>query len=417
MSKLLTVLRKEYLERVKSKSFVIGTVLGPALMSMLILLPVLLADKGGQDQKIVGVVDLTGAMFEPLQENLEARGQENVILKLIGDEPGNRMQLVDEMKRQILDEAMHSGMVIDEDFISTRGVSFYNQSVSALLLRENILEPAMNRLLRQGRFEASGVPDTLYNYLSERSNWSSIAITSEGEQEQHNEDMTAIMAMALIMIIYIMIIMYGNHTLTAVIEEKGSRMVEVLLSSISPEVLMLGKILGIGLAGLTQFSIWTGAFFFLSQQGVQMGEFTLEASFLTPLILVSFLLFFLLGFFLYATLYAGVGAMCNSVQDSQQFMFLNFGLVLPMMMLPLVMESPNSPLATGLSLVPLFSPVLMFMRVCLETPPFWQIGLSWGLMALSIWLTSRAAGKLFRVGILMYGAAPTWASLIRALRA
>jgi hypothetical protein len=140
------------------------------------------------------------------------------------------------------------------------------------------------------------------------------------------------------------------------------------------------------------------------------------ASFLTPVILVSFLLFFLLGFFLYATLYAGVGAMCNSVQDSQQFGYLNFGLILPMVMLPLVMENPNSPLVTILSLVPLFSPVLMFMRVCLETPPVWQILLSWVLMAGSIWITSRAAGKLFRVGILMYGASPTWASLVRALR-
>jgi ABC-2 type transport system permease protein len=228
--------------------------------------------------------------------------------------------------------------------------------------------------------------------------------------------MTAIMAVALIMIIYIMVIMYGNHMLTAVIEEKGSRMVEVLLSSLSPGSLMAGKILGIGLAGLTQFGIWTAAFFFLSRQGVQVGDFTIEASFLTPLILVSFLLFFLLGFFLYATIYAGVGAMCNSIQDSQQFMYLNFGLVLPMMMLPLVMENPNSPLATILSLIPLFSPVLMFMRVCVETPPMWQIGLSWVLMGLSIWVTSRAAGKLFRIGILMYGAAPTWASLARALR-
>ena len=118
---------------------------------------------------------------------------------------------------------MHSGMVIDEDFVTTRGVNFYNQSVSALLLRENILEPAMNRLLRQGRFEVSGVPDTLYDYLSAQSNWTSIAITAEGEQEQQNEDMTAIMAMAMIMIIYIMVIMYGSHTLTAVIEEKGSK--------------------------------------------------------------------------------------------------------------------------------------------------------------------------------------------------
>jgi len=417
MSKVYTVIRKEYLERVKSKSFVIGTVLGPALMSLMILMPVLLADKGGQDRKTVGVVDLTGSLFQPLQEILTEWDLENLTLELVGDDATSATESVDLLKQRILGEELHSGILISEDFVESKKVSFYNKSVSSLILREKTLAPAMSRLLRERRFESAGVPDTLYAYLAARSNWTSIAITDEGEQEQDNEDMNAIMAMALIMIIYIMVIMYGNHTLTAVIEEKGSRMVEVLLSSLTPESLMLGKIMGIGLAGLTQFAIWTGAFFFLSQQGVQLGEFTLEASFLTPVILISFLVFFLLGFFLYATLYAGVGAMCNSVQDSQQFMFLNFGLILPMMMLPLVMESPNSPLATILSLIPLFSPVLMFMRVCLETPPLWQIGLSWALMIISIWLTSRAAGKLFRVGILMYGASPTWASLIRSLRA
>ena len=417
MSKVFTVIRKEYLERVRSKSFVLGTVLGPALMSMMIFLPVLLADKGGQDEKTVGVVDLSGFLFVPLQEALADYGNENVTLELVGTEGSPGEDLTQELKQRIMADELNSGVVIPKDFLESRQVSFFSKSVSSMLLREKVLAPAMSRLLREGRFESAGVPDSLYSYLSARSEWTSISISAEGEEEHRNEDMNAVMAVALIMIIYIMVIMYGSHTLTAVIEEKGSRMVEVLLSSISPESLMLGKILGIGAAGLTQFSIWTAAFFLLSRQGVQVGGFTLEASFLTPLILLSFLVFFLLGFFLYATLYAGVGAMCNSVQDSQQFMFLNAGLILPMMMLPLVMENPNSPLATVLSLIPLFSPVLMFMRVCLETPPLWQIGLSWLLMGLSIWLTSRAAGKLFRMGILMYGAAPTWASLARALRA
>jgi ABC-2 type transport system permease protein len=225
------------------------------------------------------------------------------------------------------------------------------------------------------------------------------------------------MAFILILIIYIMVIMYGSHTLTAVIEEKGSRMVEVLLASVPPDKLMLGKVLGIGLAGLTQFAIWTAALFFASLQGFAIGGFVLDTSFLTPTILVCFLAFFLLGFFLYATLYAGIGAMCNSVQDAQQFQTpLAMGLVLPMMLLTLILRAPDSTLSVVLSLVPLFAPVLMFMRVVVQTPPVWQIALSWALMLLSIWLASRMAGKLFRVGILMYGAAPTWGSLGKVLR-
>jgi len=415
--KILTVIRKEYLERVKSKSFLIGTLLGPALMSMFIVLPVLLADKGGDVARTVGVIDPSGLYFDSLTESLIDRGEENVNLQLIETPTGTTDDALVAMKESILDESIHSGILISDDFLDSGKATFYKKSVSASFMLEEVLEPALNRVLREERFGAAEVPDTLYSYLVAETIWSNIGLTAEGGEEVQNEGVDIIMAIALIMIIYMMVIMYGSHTLTAVIEEKSSRMVEVLLASISPEDLMLGKIMGIGLAGLTQFAIWSGTLFFLSQQGVSVGEFSIQTAFLTPVILVNFIAFFLLGFFLYATLYAGIGAMCNTVQDSQQFHTpLLMGLVLPMMMLSLVMRSPDSTVAVVLSLVPLFSPVLMFMRVCVETPPMWQIALSWVLMAGSIWLAARMAGKLFRMGILMYGASPTWATLFKVLR-
>ena len=417
MRKILTVIRKEYLERVKSKSFLIGTLLGPALMSMFIVLPVLLADKGGDVARTVGVIDPSGLYFDSLTESLIDRGEENVNLQLIETPTGTTDDALVAMKESILDESIHSGILISDDFLDSGKATFYKKSVSASFMLEEVLEPALNRVLREERFGAAEVPDTLYSYLVAETIWSNIGLTAEGGEEVQNEGVDIIMAIALIMIIYMMVIMYGSHTLTAVIEEKSSRMVEVLLASISPEDLMLGKIMGIGLAGLTQFAIWSGTLFFLSQQGVSVGEFSIQTAFLTPVILVNFIAFFLLGFFLYATLYAGIGAMCNTVQDSQQFHTpLLMGLVLPMMMLSLVMRSPDSTVAVVLSLVPLFSPVLMFMRVCVETPPMWQIALSWVLMAGSIWLAARMAGKLFRMGILMYGASPTWATLFKVLR-
>ncbi len=417
MKKILTVIRKEYLERVRAKSFLIGTLLGPALMSMFIVLPVLLADKGGDVERTVGVIDPSGLYFDSLIEVLVDRGDDNVSLKLIESPSGSTDDALATLKESILDETIHSGILISPDFLDSGRATFYNTSVSALVMRDEVLRPALNRVLREDRFAAAQVPDTLYSYLDARTVWSSIALTAEGEEQEQDEDVSIIMAIVLIMIIYLMVIMYGSHTLTAVIEEKSSRMVEVLLASISPGDLMLGKVMGIGLAGLTQFAIWSGAMFFMSQRGVSVGEFSLDTAFLTPVILINFIAFFLLGFFLYATLYAGIGAMCNTVQDSQQFHTpLLMGLVIPMMMLSLVMRAPDSTVAVVLSLVPLFSPVLMFMRVCVETPPMWQIALSWALMLVSIWLAARMAGKLFRMGILMYGASPTWATLFKVLR-
>ncbi len=417
MRKILTVIRKEYLERVRSKSFLIGTLLGPLLMSMFIVIPVLVAGKGSEDTRTVGVIDPSGLYFDSLVEVMADWGRENVNLALMTGGSGPTEAALDEMKDAILTESIHSGILIAVDFLESGKATFYNQSVSAVFMQEEVLEPAMNRVLREGRFAAAQVPDSLFSYLSERTEWSNIALNAEGGEEEQDEDVGFVMAFVLIMIIYLMVIMYGSHTLTAVIEEKSSRMVEVLLASISPGDLMLGKVMGIGLAGLTQFTIWTGTLFVLSQRGVSVGELSLDTAFLTPVILINFIAFFLLGFFLYATLYAGIGAMCNTVQDSQQFHTpLVMGLVLPMMMLSLVLRSPDSTVSVVLSLIPLFSPVIMFMRVCVETPPLWQIALSWALMALSIWLAARMAGKLFRMGILMYGASPTWATLIKVLK-
>ncbi len=417
MKKILTVIRKEYLERVRSKSFLIGTLLGPLLMSMFIVIPVLVAGKGSEDTRTVGVIDPSGLYFDSLVEVMADWGRENVNLALMTGGSGPTEAALDEMKDAILTESIHSGILIAVDFLESGKATFYNQSVSAVFMQEEVLEPALNRVLREGRFAAAQVPDSLFSYLSERTEWSNIALNAEGGEEEQDEDVGFVMAFVLIMIIYLMVIMYGSHTLTAVIEEKSSRMVEVLLASISPGDLMLGKVMGIGLAGLTQFTIWTGTLFVLSQRGVSVGELSLDTAFLTPVILINFIAFFLLGFFLYATLYAGIGAMCNTVQDSQQFHTpLVMGLVLPMMMLSLVLRSPDSTVSVVLSLIPLFSPVIMFMRVCVETPPLWQIALSWALMALSIWLAARMAGKLFRMGILMYGASPTWATLIKVLK-
>ncbi len=417
MTKVFTVIRKEYLERVRSKSFVIGTLLGPALMSMFIVLPMLLAGTGGDDQRTIGVIDPSGLYFDQVVSVLQDQGRTSLDLEQIAVGAGGPDAAVEELKQGILDESIHSGILIDPDFMNNAEVTFYNKSVSSMVVRDEMLRPALNRVLREGRFAVADVPDSLFNYLAARTSWTSISVTAEGGEQEQDEAVSFAMAFILIMIIYIMVIMYGAHTLTAVIEEKSSRMVEVLLASISPDQLMLGKVLGIGLAGLTQFAIWAGTFLLLSQRGVSVGEFSLDVAFLTPTILISFVMFFLLGFFLYATMYAGVGALCNTPQDAQQFQTpLAMGMVIPMMLLTLVLRAPDSTLATVLSLVPMFSPVLMFMRVCVETPPFWQIGLSWVLMLVSILLAAKGAGKLFRMGILMYGESPTWVTLLKVLR-
>lgn len=409
MKKMWTVVRKEYLERVRSKSFVIATVLGPALMSLLILMPMLLSETGKDEERVVGMVDPSGRWREPMAAAIAQRELGNVQLQAVDN--------VEALKEMILAGDLHSGVVLEEDFLHNPQAIYYNQSVSSMVVRNEVLRPVLDLALRSARFQEKKVPAEIFTYLIEGSRWQSRVLTDKGEQEQ-DDSVSFGMAFVLIMIIYMMVLMYGNHTLTAVIEEKSTRMVEVLLASVSPGDLMLGKILGIGAAGLTQFVIWTGAFYLLSLRDVEIGGFTLDVGFLTPLILISFIGFFILGFFLYATLYAGIGAMCNTVQDSQQFQTtLAMGMAIPMALMTMILRAPDSTLSVVLSLFPFFSPILMFTRVSVSTPPMWQVGLSWALMLITIYLSARAAGKLFRVGILMHGTAPTWASLVKAVKA
>ena len=414
--KTQAIIRREYLERVRSKSFLIATILLPALMALSIGLPILLSDSGAEEQRNIGIIDPSAQVLEPLRDALAGHGRDNFALVTINVEGRSLEDGLTEMRSMIMDEVIDSGVVVDADYIARPAATFYGKSVSSMLLLDDI-RPALDQVLRESRFERAGIPDSMHAYLGARTAWERMTITAEGEEARQDEGSAFMMALTLIMILYMMVVIYGQHTLTGVIEEKSSRVVEVMLASVPARSLMLGKVIGIGLAGLTQVSIWAATILYLSSRGISVAGLTIDASVLSPVMLVSFLVFFVLGFFLFAMLYAGVGALCNTVQESQQFAtpIVMFA-VIPMLLLAMVLRAPDSTVAVILSLIPLFSPILMFMRVCLQTPPLWQIGLSWVLMGVTIWMLSRFAGKLFRVGILAHGSAPNWASVMRILK-
>ncbi len=413
--KMLAIIRREYLERVRTKGFVISTLLLPLLMSLTMLVP-MLTMKSIDTRNTIGLIDPSGTYFAALDAALAAQQDARVSLIPIPVAGGDVAAAAAGLQDQIRDESLDGGVVIGDDFIGVPKATFYSRSVSGSIIRED-LQPALDRVLRQTRFERAGVPDSLHSYLLERVSWESLSVGDEGEATRRDEQGVFVLAFILIIMLYMMVLLYGQQTLTAVIEEKSSRVVEVLLSSVPSSQLMFGKVVGIGGAGLTQMAIWVAVLVYMAGQGISVAGLSFDASFLTPLILGSFVIFFVLGFLLFSMMYAGVGALCNTIQEAQPFATpIMMFVVIPMLLLSMVLRAPSSTLATVLSLIPMFSPVLMFIRVCLSTPPLWQVLLSWVLMSLTIWLMSRAAGKLFRVGILMNGSAPNWATLVRTLR-
>jgi ABC-2 type transport system permease protein len=416
MRKTFAIIRREYLERVRSKGFIISTVLIPLMMSLVMVIPMLTMDKVDPD-RTVGIIDPSGDIYPALRDSLAARERTATVTLIPLDvPPGDLEGAIADMTDRIVSEELDAGVVLGPDFVETPEATFYSNSVSSSIIRE-MIEGPLYRVLRHYRFEDAGVPDDLHAYLTGWPDWTTLSLDAAGEAISRDDDGVFAVAFTLIMILYMMVLVYGQQTLTGVIEEKSTRVVEVILSSVPASRLMQGKILGIGGAGLTQVGIWTIAIIALSARGITIGSMNLDTTFLTPLMLSSFVIFFVLGFLLFSTLYAGVGSLCNTVQESQQFATpIAMFVIIPMLLLTLIIMDPSGTLATVLSLIPFFTPILMFMRVCLETPPLWQILLSWVLMVLTIYGLTRMAGKLFRVGILMHGAAPSWATLVKVLR-
>jgi ABC-2 type transport system permease protein len=220
-------------------------------------------------------------------------------------------------------------------------------------------------------------------------------------------------ALGLFMILYMSMLLWGQQVMNGVLEEKGSRVVEVVISAVTSFELMMGKLAGICLVGLTQLGIWLGTVAVLTAPGIvtAMAFMPKGASppTLTLPILFHFILLFILGFFAFATLYAAIGASFNNLQEAQQAASVAaIFIIIPVMVMWPVINDPNSTMATVLSLIPLFTPLLMPLRIVIEMPPLWQLGLAYaltfGFVVGMVWFCS----KIYRIGILMYGKKPTF---------
>ena len=203
----------------------------------------------------------------------------------------------------------------------------------------------------------------------------------------------------------------------SVLEEKTSRVMEVVLSSATAGELMAGKILGVGAVGLTQIAVWVLIGLGATTPGLLAARNQLSDINLSPAALPAFAVFFVLGFLLYSALYAALGAMVNSEQEAQQWQFVVvMPIIIPVMLMTYVIRQPNAPLSVWMSLVPFFAPILMYVRVVVQPPPLWQIGVCIALMVLTVWGAVALCSRIYRVGILMYGKRPTLPEIVKWVR-
>jgi ABC-2 type transport system permease protein len=239
----------------------------------------------------------------------------------------------------------------------------------------------------------------------------------EGGRETKANDKGMFFAVfAMVMLLYTAVIFYGVSVMRAVLEEKNSRVMEVLLSSATSTELMAGKLIGVGAVGLTQIAIWIAMAATYALPALAASASTGEIH-IAPLTLAAFALFFLLGYLLFSSIYAAIGAVITSEQEGQQMQFIIIlPLIISVFMMGPVMHAPDSPVAVWTSMVPFFSPVLMYLRIAVQPPPVWQIALSLALLVGTIAGILVLCARIYRIGILMYGKRPTLPEILKWLK-
>jgi ABC-2 type transport system permease protein len=279
------------------------------------------------------------------------------------------------------------------------------------------LRAAVNDIVSEKKIEKSGLDPEMIKQLTRRLDLVTVKIREGEEEKKSGFIQEYFVTLAFVMILYVTILLYGASIMRGVLEEKNSRVVEVLLSSANSFQLMAGKIIGLGSVGLAQYLIWTvlGISFSLyggALTGLSIGDLSFD-----PSIFLYFILFFILGYFLFSTIYAAFGAISNTDQEAQQASFpIVMLLIIPLVTMTFIVKNPQSTVSVIMSMIPFFSPILMFARINTAAPSPLEIWGSIFLLVITIIGCMWVVARIYRIGILSYGKKPTLAELIRWVR-
>ncbi|HEX4822839.1 MAG TPA: ABC transporter permease [Candidatus Polarisedimenticolaceae bacterium] len=423
MHNILMIIRREYRERVTKKSFWIGTAIFPLLMVGFSFLPMLLIGLGGNDQKTIALVDGTGKLRDRLVHELaDEKLKDGKLRYVVEDVPvgANADEARKPLEQRVRDKQIYGILQVSPDIEKDGAFQFYARTVGDIKSVEEF-HSALRRAVVSLRFENAqiAVDKSVIQKITAPVDMQTNEVSNAGGSTKKGFTEAYFGTFMFVLILFMTLLLYGIAMMRGILEEKSSRVMEVLLGSVSPNELMTGKILGIGLVGLTQVAIYAltaGAvrIYFASQANAEMAGFL---SNFTGGKMAFFLIFFLLGYFIYTAMFACIGAVCNSEQEAQNLQQpVQMCLMLPMMATIFFVGQPDSTISVIVSLIPIFTPMVMFMRICVQMPPMWQIVLSIVLTTAATWVLFRGAAKIFRIGILMYGKRPTIPEILKWAR-
>lgn len=434
MNKIGLIIKREYLRRVSKKSFILLTFLTPFLFAALVFVPLWLSTIKGDEVRNVAIIDTTGK-YAPLFENNES-------YHFI-----HSNKTLDEY-RQNEDKEIFAFLSITDDLLDNpKAATLYSEKQVPVEL-SRMVNQTLSKQLESEKLASFNIPNLKEIIRESKINFNvqTIKWSEDGKESASSATVASVIGMVFTFIIYMFIMMYGAMVMQGVMEEKTNRIIEVMISSVRPFDLMMGKIIGIGFVGLTQVFLWgvittvlvtVGGFMFSGgadmaalQAGPSMGMMDTGAlasssgneimgivnSINMAEIGISFIIYFIGGYMLYASIFAAIGSAVDSQEDTQQFMapvtiFMIFALYAGIYS----MENPDGPLAFWCSMIPFTSPIVMMVRIPFEIP-LWEKLLSVALLYASaigiVWISA----KIYRVGILMYGKKPSIKEMIKWIK-
>lgn len=420
--KIFLILKREYLTKVKSKSFILATLLTPLAFIAMFAIIILVNLSDTEVQQKIGIIDNTEMLYNRLQELSQNRYVDISDLEM------------DSVRAQVLDGSLGGYIILDEAVIREGKSPTLVYGGSGGMSFLSAIRSDLREVVREERLSRENVSPQIREIFESNIGLESIKLTEEGETAD-NTIVASVIGFILGLFIFMGIFIYGAVLMRSVLEEKTNRIVEVIASSVKPIELMFGKLLGILGMALTQFGIWIGfyiavsiaaapvAALIMNAQTANLPPEALEAAssfdpevlnqlVIEPSIFIYFFLFFFLGFLIYSAIFAAIGAAVDNEQDSQQFMLpVSIPIFIAYLLNARVMEAPDSALSVGFSLFPLTAPINMMSRIAATQVPFWQIALCLALMVATFFGIMWVAAKIYRVGILMYGKKPSFKEL------
>lgn len=406
LKKALVVARWEFIEKVRTKAFIISLILMPVFMIAMAVLPSLLASKPDSTTVNVGIIDSTGRIAPKLNADLMEKyklpdGKPNYDVVVIPPGPTARQEAND----MVLRSRLSSYIVIDTSIFRSRVFQFVSENVSNFkdITR---LQSAVKDILVTDELQRSGINPAIVKEVTKPVDYETMRLSKEGKEEKTQAGSGFILGYIFIIILAIFVITSGQLLVRSVVEEKSNRIVEVLLSSTTPDEIMTGKILGLSLLGFTQLAVWgLIALAFAGQLAVYVtvpGSIWWEA------------VFFVLGFLFYSSIFVMAGAPVTTEQEAQQATtYVNMLLFLPIVLALAVAQNPGAGYIKVLTLIPLLTPTMMAFRIPIQTPDLWELLTGAGILLASTYFCMIAAGRIFKIGILVYGKKPTLSEMIR----